>query len=164
MEMEILQIIDLLEDKVEQTKTIPLLNRAIIDKEELLEEIEKLRLSLPEDMKQARLIKEDRKRIIAEAQAEADEIINNAKLKTEKMISEHEITKKAYEQANQIVVAAQKNSKELRMGARQYVDSLFADTDAKLTKAQAIIRKARADVRQDAAKQLSTSMESEKAE
>ena len=164
MEMEILQIIDLLEDKVEQTKTIPLLNRAIIDKEELLEEIEKLRLSLPEDMKQARLIKEDRKRIIAEAQAEADEIINNAKLKTEKMVSEHEITKKAYEQANQIVVAAQKNSKELRMGARQYVDSLFADTDAKLTKAQSIIRKARADVRQDAAKQLSTSMESEKAE
>ncbi len=165
MEMEILQIIDLLEDRVEQAKNIPLLNRAFVDKEELLEEIEKLRLSLPEDMKQARLIKEDRKRILAEAQSEADEIINNAKLKTEKMISEHEITKKAYEQANQIVVAAQKNSKELRMGARQYVDSLFADTDAKLTKAQSIIRKARADVRQEAAKQISTTQPTnEKAE
>ena len=153
MEMEVLQIIDLLEDKVEQSKTIPLLNRALIDKEELLEAIETLRINLPEDMKQARLIKEDRKRIIAEAQTEADEIIANAKIKTEKMVSEHEITKKAYEQANQIISAAQKNSRELRMGARQYVDSLFADTDAKLTKAQSIIRKARADVRQDAAKQ-----------
>ena len=161
MEMEILQIIDLLEDKVEQAKTIPLLNRALIDKEELLEAIETLRINLPEDMKQARLIKEDRKRIIAEAQTEADEIIANAKIKTEKMVSEHEITKKAYEQANQIISAAQKNSRELRMGARQYVDSLFADTDAKLTKAQSIIRKARADVRQDAAKQAAIAQQNE---
>ena len=98
------------------------------------------------------MIKDDRKRIIAEAQADADEIINNAKARTEKMVEEHEITKKAYEHANQIVAAAQKNARELRIGARQYVDSLFADTDAKLTKAQTIIRKARADVRQEAAK------------
>lgn len=150
--MEILQIIDLLEDKVEQAKSIPLLNRALVDKEELLAAIEELRINLPDDMKQARLIKDDRKRIIAEAQADADEIINNAKARTEKMVEEHEITKKAYEHANQIVAAAQKNARELRIGARQYVDSLFADTDAKLTKAQTIIRKARADVRQEAAK------------
>ena len=151
--MEILKLIDLLEDKVEQSKSIPLLNRALIDREELLTAIEEIRLNIPEDMKQARLVKEERKRILAEAQAEADEIINNAKIKTEKMVDGHEITKKAYEQANQIVSAAQKNSRELRMGARQYVDSLFADTDAKLTKAQSIIRKARADVRQEASKQ-----------
>ena len=114
-------------------------------------------------MKQARLIKDERKRILAEAQAEADEIIKNAQLKTEKMVNEHEITKKAYEQANQIISAAQKNSRELRMGARQYVDSLFADTDAKLTKAQSIIRKARADVRQDASKAVTTDAIAEKA-
>ena len=149
--MEILQIIDILEDKVEQSKTIPLLNRALIDREDILASVEELRLHLPDDMKQARFIKDERKRILAEAQAEAEEIIKNAKLKTEKMVDEHEITKKAYEQANQIIAAAQKNSRELRIGARQYVDSLFADTDAKLTKAQSIIRKARADVRQEAA-------------
>ena len=150
--MEILQIIDILEDKIEQAKTIPLLNRALIDREDILANIEELRINLPDDMKQARLIKDERKRIIAEAQAEADEIIKNAKIKTEEMVNEHEITKKAYEQANQIIAAAQKNSRELRMGARQYVDSLFADTDSKLTKAQSIIRKARADVRQEASK------------
>ena len=161
--MEILKIIDLLEDKVEQAKSIPLLNRAMVDKEELLSNIEELRLNIPEDMKQARLIKDERKRILAEAQAEADEIVKNAKIKVEKMIDEHEITKKAYEQANQIIAAAQKNSRELRMGARQYVDSLFADTDAKLTKAQSIIRKARADVRQEASKAAAIET-SEKAE
>ena len=38
--MEILKIIDLLEDKVEQAKSIPLMNRAMVDKEELLSNIE----------------------------------------------------------------------------------------------------------------------------
>lgn len=162
--MEILKMIDLLEDKVEQTKTIPLLNRALIDREELLAAIEEIRISIPEDMKQAKLIKDERKRILAEAQSEAEDIIAAAKIKTEKMVDEHEITKKAYEQANQIVAAAQKNSRELRMGARQYVDSLFAETDAKLTKAQSIIRKARADVRQEASKTAIAAEKSEKAE
>ena len=162
--MEILQIIDILEDKVEQSKTILLLNRALIDREDILASIEELRLHLPDDMKQARFIKDERKRILAEAQAEAEEIIKNATLKTEKMVEEHEITKKAYEQANQIVSAAQKNSRELRMGARQYVDSLFADADAKLTKAQSIIRKARADVRQEASKPAIAQQEENKAE
>ena len=62
--MEILKLIDLLEDKVEQSKTIPLLNRALIDREELLAAIEEIRLNIPEDMKQARLIKDERKRIL----------------------------------------------------------------------------------------------------
>ena len=150
--MEILNVIDKLEAAIEQSKTIPLLNRALIDREDVLATIEELRINLPDDMKQARIIKDERKRIIAEAQCEADEIIKDAEAKTQKMVDEHEITKKAYEQANQIIAAAQKNSRELRMGARQYVDSLFADTDAKLTKAQSIIRKARADVRQEASK------------
>ena len=162
--MEILKMIDLLEDKIEQAKSIPLLNRALIDKEELLAAIEELRLNIPEDVKQAKLIKEDRSRILAEANAEKEEIIRAAKEKTEKMIDEHEITKKASEQAMQIVANAQKNARDLRMGARQYVDSLFADTDAKLIKAQSIIRKARADVRQEASKQAVIAEKSEVAE
>ena len=64
--MEILQIIDILEDKVEQSKTILLLNRALIDREDILASIEELRLHLPDDMKQARFIKDERKRITSE--------------------------------------------------------------------------------------------------
>lgn len=151
--MEILQTIDILEDKVEHSKNIPLLNRSLMDKEDLLATIEELRLRLPEDLKQAQWVKEERKRILAEAQQEADAIIKSAQEKTEQMVNEHEITKKAYEQANQIIAAAQKNSRELRMGARQYVDNLFGDTEAKLLRAQEIVRGARAEVRQDTAKQ-----------
>ena len=65
--MEILKMIDLLEDKVEQSKSIPLLNRALIDREELLTAIEEIRLNIPEDMKQARPVKEEK--ILSTSQA-----------------------------------------------------------------------------------------------
>ena len=149
--MEILEILDVLEDKVESAKNIPIINRAIIDKEDLLATIEDMRLRLPEDLKQARWIKDDRKRILAEAQEEAASIIKQAEDQAAQLVEENVITKRAYEQANSIIASAQKNSRELRLGARQYIDKILADSESSLTKSQETIRAMRVELRQDAA-------------
>ncbi len=148
--MEILEILDILEEKVESAKNIPIINRAIIDKEDLLASIEDIRLRLPDDLKQARWIKDDRKRILAEAQEEADNIVKQGEDKAAQLVNEHAITKRAYEQANNIIASAQKNSRELRMGARQYIDKILADSEATLNKSQETIRSMRIELRQDA--------------
>lgn len=148
--MEILEILDILEEKVESAKNIPIINRAIIDKEDLLASIEDIRIRLPEDLKQARWIKDDRKRILAEAQEEADNIVKQGEEKANQLVNENAITKRAYEQANNIIASAQKNSRELRMGARQYIDKLLADGEQTLNKSQETIRAMRVELRQDA--------------
>ncbi len=148
--MEILEILDILEEKVESAKNIPIINRAIIDKEDLLASIEDIRLRLPDDLKQARWIKDDRKRILAEAQEEADAIVKQGEEKANQLVNENAITKRAYEQANNIIASAQKNSRELRMGARQYIDKLLADGEQTLNKSQETIRAMRVELRQDA--------------
>ena len=147
--MEILEILDVLEDKVENAKNIPIINRAVIDKEDLLASIEDIRLRLPDDLKQARWIKDDRKRILAEAKEEADSIIKQGEEKAAQLVDEHAITKRAYEQANSIIASAQKNSRELRLGARQYIDKILADSEASLSKSQDTIRAMRVELRQD---------------
>ena len=159
--MEILEILDVLEDKVENAKNIPIINRAVIDKEDLLATIEDMRLRLPEDLKQARWIKDDRKRILAEAKEEADSIIKQGEEKAAQLVDEHAITKRAYEQANSIIASAQKNSRELRLGARQYIDKVLADSDAALAKSQETIRAMRVELRQDAAKAVETTATAE---
>lgn len=148
--MEILEILDVLEEKVESARNIPIINRAIIDKEDLLASIEDIRLRLPDDLKQARWIKDDRKRILAEAQEEADSIVKQGEEKAAQLVNENAITKRAYEQANNIIASAQKNSRELRMGARQYIDKILADSEAILNKNQETIRAMRVELRQDA--------------
>lgn len=148
--MEILEILDTLEEKVEGAKNIPIINRAIIDKEDLLASIEDIRLRLPDDLKQARYIKEERKKILAEAQEEAENIIKQGEDKAAQLVNENAITKRAYEQANNIIASAQKNSRDLRMGARQYIDKVLADSDAALSKSLETVRAKRVELRQDA--------------
>jgi hypothetical protein len=123
--MEILSILETLEDLVEKSVTVPFSGKCLVDKEEILEIVKEVRLKLPDDIKQAKWVKEERQRILLEAQKEANGIIKDAEGKIAALVDEHEITKKAYEQANEIISSAQKNAREIRLGTRDYADSVL---------------------------------------
>ncbi|MBQ4087995.1 MAG: ATPase, partial [Clostridia bacterium] len=120
--MDFEQLIDALEEKIEGCTTIPVWGRGIIDKDELLEMIVDIRTKYPEEMKQARWVKDERSRIINDARKEAESMIKAAEEKIAAMVNDHDITQLAYEKANQIVDSAQNNAHEIRMGANQYAD------------------------------------------
>lgn len=123
--MEILSILETLEDYIEKSPTMPFIGKCLADKEEILEIIKEIRIKLPDDIKQAKWVKEERHRILMEAQKEANNIIKEAENKIASLIDEHEITKKAYEQANEIIANAQKNARDIRLGTRDYADSIL---------------------------------------
>ena len=72
--MEIFTLLETLEDILERSKSIPFSGKGIVDKEELLEIIKEIRLKLPDELKQAKWIKEERQRIIEEAQKKQMEL------------------------------------------------------------------------------------------
>jgi len=123
--MEILDALDSLEDGIEKCVSVPFSNKTLIDKEEILEMVKDVRLRLPDDIKQAKWIKQEEARIIAQAKEEAERIINQAKNSISFLIDEHEITKKAYIQANEIIESAQKSSREIKSGTKQYADQVL---------------------------------------
>ena len=123
--MEILSVLETLEDLVEKSVSVPFSGKCLVDKEEILEIIKEVRLKLPDDIKQAKWVKEERQRILLEAQKEANNILKDAESKIASLVDEHEITKKAYEQANEIVTGAQKNAREIRLGTKDYADSVL---------------------------------------
>ena len=95
--MEIFTLLETLEDILERSRRLPFTEKVITDKTEILDIIREIRLKLPDELKQAKWIKEERERIIAEAQKDADDIVKEAENSINSMIDEHEITKKAYE-------------------------------------------------------------------
>ena len=123
--MEILAILETLEDLVEKSVSVPFSGKCLIDKEEILEIVKEVRLKLPDDIKQAKWVKEERQRILMEAQKEASNMLKDAEGKIAALVDEHEITRKAYEQANEIVTSAQKNAREIRLGTKEYADSVL---------------------------------------
>jgi vacuolar-type H+-ATPase subunit H len=138
--MEILAILETLEDLVEKSVGVPFSGKCLVDKEEILEIVKELRLKLPDDIKQAKWVKEERQRILMDAQKEAGNMIKEAQNNIASMVDEHEITKKAYEQANEIVAAAQKNAREIRLGTKEYADSILNKVEEILTDTIEVIK------------------------
>lgn len=138
--MEILAILETLEDVIEKSVGLPFSGKCMVDREEVLEIIKEMRLKLPDDIKQAKWVKEERQRILLEAQKEANSIIKDAENKISSLVDEHEITKKAYEQSNDIISNAQKNAKEIRLGTREYADSVLTRVEEILQETVEVIR------------------------
>ena len=101
--MEIFELLETLEDIIEKSRNVPFSSKGIVDKEEMLDLIKEIRLKLPDELKQAKWVKEERQRILVEAQKEADGIVKEAENRIISMIDEHEITRKAYEQKKEII-------------------------------------------------------------
>ena len=123
--MEIFTLLDELEEYLEGARAVPFTNKAIVDKEEILDIIKEIRLKLPDELKQAKWIKEERNRILVEAQKEAEGIVKEAENRIISMIDEHEITRKAYEQKAQIIETANEMSREISKGTKDYADNIL---------------------------------------
>lgn len=110
----------------------------IVNKEQIEEYISELRMKTPEEIKKYQRIISNRDAILNAAQAQAEELLENARQETTELISEHEIMQQAYvqaqslvddasEQAQQILDSAVNDANDIRMGAMQYTDDILAN-------------------------------------
>jgi vacuolar-type H+-ATPase subunit H len=138
--MNILSLLDILEDELEKGVNLPFASKALIDKERCLEVIKDIRLSLPDEIKQAEWVKKERQRILIEAQKEAETITKEAEQRIKALVDENEITQSAYQQSRAIVETAQENAKDIRLGAKEYADSILEDVELYLSEQLEILR------------------------
>ena len=153
--METLELIENLEDAIDSGVAMPLVGKCLLDKDHLLDLLQEIRLKLPDDLKQAKWIKEERQRILADAQKEANTIIKTTEDKIIQMINENEITKKANEKSQEILNAANKRARDIKNGTRQYVEDILCDVEKVLEKTVGTLRDNRLAMQQkDARRQV----------
>ena len=145
--MEIFTLLEELEDILENGKSVPFSGKSVVDKEEILEIIKEIRLKLPDELKQAKWIKEERQRILVEAQKEADDIVKEAENRIISMINENEITKKAYEKKAEIIETANEMSREISKGTKDYADNILQGLEVALEDALKIIQNNRKELK-----------------
>ncbi len=129
METDALELINELEDLIDKGVPVPFTGRCLLDKDELLELIQEIKLKLPTDLEQAKWIKAERENIINDAKKEAEEIIKTANDKLIALIDENEITKQAAEKANSIVERANADAKTTKDASYQYADKLLENVE-----------------------------------
>ncbi len=111
--MRFKELIDELEEIVEDAAKVPLLGgKCVINKEELFGIIEQIRLSYPEDIKQAEYVRKERDRILQDAEKEAKMFTEEAKVKVAKMVDDSEIVRLAKQKASEILNEAQETAQK----------------------------------------------------
>ncbi len=145
--MDILDLIDEVKDVVEAGTSVPFTGKVMVDKEEILDIINEIRIKLPDEIKQAVWIKDERQRILAEAQKDADNMINEANYKLEEMVEEDEILRVANQRAEDIISRAQISAKEIRIGAMEYADTLLEETQENLKEVIQLLNDNRKELR-----------------
>ncbi|HOA81653.1 MAG TPA: ATPase [Defluviitaleaceae bacterium] len=131
----ILQLLEAIEDILDSSNAVPFTGKVMVDKEELYELITDIRLKLPNEIKQSKWVIEERNKILIDAQKEAENTIKEADAKLAKLVDEHEITKRAYEQAEEIIESAKQNAREMRLGALDYADEVLLAVENNLKQA-----------------------------
>ncbi len=142
MDMDIMEIIDMMEETITKASSVPLTGKIMLDKEELLDYIQEIRLVYPEQLKEAKWVKTERQRILDEAEERADAVRKSAEEMQEKLVDEHEITRQAYEKAEQIRDMSERDAREIKMDTDRYVDEMLADVERRL---DLLLRKVRDD-------------------
>ena len=128
--MESLQeYLDMLEDLIEGSKTMPFSNKVSLDKEQVFDLISEMRLNLPNEIRQAQKIIEDHDRIIADAKNKAGSIIKEAEHRSQEMADEHSIYKMAVEQARELMDETKKSARDMRVSAIDYADEILQKTE-----------------------------------
>ncbi len=66
-------------------------------------------------------------------------MLKEAEVRLSKLVEEHAVTQKAYEQAAEIMDAAKKSAKEMRLGAIDYADDVMGVAEQRLREMQDVI-------------------------
>ncbi|MDQ7029663.1 MAG: hypothetical protein Q9O62_07740 [Ardenticatenia bacterium] len=129
---DIVYLIDRLEDVLNKGFRVPFTSSAVIDEEAFLDVVDQMRIAIPNEIREAQRILQERERILADARQEAERIVAEARLKAQQMVEEQAILEQARQRARQIEVEAARAAEEVRRGADQYALEVLEGLQAEL--------------------------------
>ena len=130
--MKVLELLDELDEIIEVASSVPVVRKVMVDPNEVREIVKEIRLELPDEIQQAQWIKNERQRILDEAKAEYESILNEARQKADALVENDEITVKAKARADEILRIAQENSQVMKMSILDYTDSMLYNLQEKV--------------------------------
>lgn len=93
--MDILHLVDRLEELFNEARAFPFTRNVMVDEDKMLDIIDQMRVTIPDEVKKAQQLVSQKDRILAQAQEEAGRIVSLAKEKAEQIVEREAIVKSA---------------------------------------------------------------------
>lgn len=119
--MDILYLVDRLENLIASSRRMPLVSQIIVKEADILNIVDQLRTTIPDEIKQARRVIQDKERILAQAQAEANALLARARDESEMAVNREGLLKAAEARSQEMVRRAEDEAAVLKTEADGYV-------------------------------------------
>lgn len=138
---------------VNNAKPMPLSTTVRVEKDEVRELLEDALNRLPEELKRARWMMKEREEFLAKAQRDADEILEAARVRAERMVQRTDIVREANQLARRTVEEAKDDARRLRNEADDYCDQKLAAFEIVLERTTKTVQAGREKLRAAAPQQ-----------
>jgi len=128
----ILQLIDHLADALDRGRAIPLTALRVVDANEFAHLIERMRISVPSSIMESERTLAERDHILAEAHAEAERIIQQARQRAMEIVHQDQIVVTARDEAERIMQESRRAANRRAEEADRYAVSVLEDLAQKL--------------------------------
>mgnify|MGYP001545456851 FL=1 len=119
--MDILELIDRLEDLFNESHSVPFTHSVIVDEDRMLDIIDQMRVSIPDEIKKSQQIMNQKERFLAQAQDEASRITSIARERSAKAITQEEVVVEARRAAEEIIAKAEIEKQKIMQDTDDYI-------------------------------------------
>lgn len=138
--MDILHLVDRLEEIFNSGRPIPFTHNLVVDEDRVLDLIDQMRVSIPDEVKKAQQVLAQRDRILAQAQEEAARTVQLAKEKVEQLVDRESVVMAAQTRADQILQTAKADADAIRADADDYALEMLTQLETELAKSLTQVR------------------------
>lgn len=125
--MKVFELLNEVINEIEEGRKTLFSTRKTIDVDFVLTVLKEIRAALPQDIRQAQQILEQRQRILDEANELASDMVEEARQRIDETVINHEVLQQAYSKSNEILEDAKRRAYEMRVSADDYALSVLDD-------------------------------------
>lgn len=132
-----------LEELIRSARNMPLSSSALVDRQAVLDVIEMLKRSIPEEIARARAVIRDRDDVLERAQQHGQRLLERAQQHRAQLIGQTEIIEGATAEAERVLQEAHATAARIRAEAERYVEGKLATFEIVLQRTLAAVERGR---------------------
>ena len=133
-----------LRDMIDRAPNVPLSSTPRISREEALDLLDEAIVRFPDELKAARWLLKEREEFLEKTHHEADQIIEQARERAERMVQRTEVVKASEARAYQILDTAESEARRLRHEVEDFCDQKLASFEIVLERTLKMVSSGRA--------------------
>ena len=151
MNPDVREQLDDLRSTVEDARSRPMSHSVVVNRDELLETLDKLERAIEAATAESERVVAQREEVLAEGEAIAIELVRQAELRRDALVSDSEVFRVGQRRADELLASAHAEAAALRADVEAYIGQRFATLEESLERTLTEVRRGVAQLNGQAA-------------